>query len=172
MRVPRHRPELLTSGPEVDDLRELPPVVPCSLQPPGARLEAATVARRAAAPQTDFSPAFCSESHQRLPLRAATACSRGLRPLLATTHSFLGMPAVLRRLNNEKGAGYSLHGNVAVTTIADHRCRLEMLEFHHARLTRPNVRAKPAPAGRRRARAVENVPRHRPGPVACRWGSA
>jgi hypothetical protein len=37
---------------------------------------------------------------------------------------------------------------------------------------RPNVRAKPGPAGRRQARAVENVARHRPGLVACRWGSA
>ena len=39
-------------------------------------------------------------------------------------------------------------------------------------LLMPNVRAKPAPAGKCQARAVENVPRHRPGLAFCCWGSA
>ena len=52
------------------------------------------------------------------------------------------------------------------------RQALTLLAHRPAVLLMPNVRAKPAPAARRRARAVENVPCHRPGPVACRWGSA
>ena len=52
------------------------------------------------------------------------------------------------------------------------RQALTLLAHRLAVLLMPNVRAKPAPAGKCQARAVENVPRHRPGLAFCCWGSA